>query len=64
MSDKGRKLRKRLEKWAGKLLDDQKDSLLVELVEMGIEQEMISFMAHASSPYWYHTGESIVDGQD
>ena len=64
MSDKERKLRNRLKKWAGKLLDDQKDSLLIELVEMGIEQEMISFRDNASSPYWYHTGESIVDGQD
>lgn len=53
--------RERLFKWAGELDHDKKDSLLVELVDMGIEQEMISFSDRSSDPYWYHTGESIVD---
>lgn len=56
--------RNRLSEWVDELRHDQKDSLLVELIVQGIDSEMISFWDDSLSPYWSHTGETIVDGQD
>jgi len=64
MSEKRSEQRERLTEWVDNLRHDQKDSLLVELVIQGIDSEMISFWDDSQFPYWSHTGDSIVDGQD
>ncbi len=58
MVTKGQRLL--IEIWADNLTKEQMQIALVELVEYGIESEMISF---SKAPYWSNCGEPLVKGQ-
>jgi len=53
----------RIQKWAAELSTEQSISLIVDLVAEHINSELIRFPDAALSPYWIHSGDPLVDGQ-
>jgi len=53
----------KIEAWIGRLTDAQKDELILDLVAEHINSENIRFPDAALSPYWIHSGDPIVAGQ-
>ena len=50
-----------IDEWVEKLTNEEMRPLLVELVDFGIDAEMISFGDLA--PYWSNSGDALIDGQ-
>ncbi len=57
------KNRQRLEEWAVKLTRDELIPLVLELVELAIAGEDVSFHDDALVPYCSHTDDPLIPGQ-
>jgi hypothetical protein len=54
----------RLKAWINSLTTEEKNALILDMVEEGIEQEYICFYDENLAPYYSMNGEPLVPGQE